>query len=156
MTTPHFRMKWKVVGLRVEPFQKDCCRQLENGDFNEYSELSNVYVFFLQSATNQKYELTLFEKEGRERESISTWTSACWGRHRLDEVKVFSIPTHLPRTKLEHVLWEIEPPDPSKYTDYGYGIQEPFLSFSENGGNFDYPEGFVDVELDMFDLLILS
>lgn len=133
-------VKYTVVGLRVELNLLRKCTG-HNCDFTYYKEMGNIYIILLK-CDGALYELTLYIEEG---ECGSGWTTASYGRSSMKRVSHFAGKTHKPISQNEIEL------------SSGYcGIEDTenmYFNFSENGDDYYYPRGYVNVHMDQFKIL---
>lgn len=157
----------RVVGLKVHKYVGEDIDG-HNCDFRYFPVEAEKYILTVTPANSNEYiEIELFDENG---ECGSGWTTASWGemavRH-VDHIKPF---THMPKDKNLYLkdTYLCYSGDDRKYdlvtrldategliasADEDAEIDNNVFYWSQCGGDFYYPGGYVKVNLELFDKL---
>lgn len=114
-----------------------------NCDFTYYDQDMVKYIIQLENKENKlnKFQLELSEKYG---ECYSGWTTATYGMVSFIKVNEFDEPTHVPKKNFNSYI-DLE------VSDFSSDYECNWFSFSYEGENGYYPEGYIRVNINMFD-----
>lgn len=127
----------KVIGLRIEKYID---KQISghNLDF-EYTDAEfEKHIILAVLSNNQKVEIELSESFGP---CFSGWTTASWGHIKVNKVLRFSSYNYVPK----------EPTDlPDSILEFEDSTENELFSFSAEGGDCYYPNGYYTVNMELF------
>ena len=120
-------------------FQHYC----HNCDFETITIMLEKHIICMINDSNEKYELSLYKKHGQ---CYSGWTTATWGIIGFVKVQYFGAITHYPKYPDNNKIVI----DMEKVNKKGI-YKCDYFSYSKYGGDNYYPNGYANVNLEMFE-----
>lgn len=135
----------KIIGMRIEKY----IEQNIEGDYCEfeyYNEEMERHILYGINSDGQKVKITLYKERGI---CYSGWTTASWGRIEIEYIDSFEGYDYKPIKEL--IIDDITNEKIEDFNDYETeDIENEVFSVSYNGGDFYYPLGYYEVNMDLF------
>ena len=135
----------KIIGMRIEKYIGQNIKG-HSWDFEYYDEEMERHILYGINSDGQKIKITLYEEYGV---CGSGWTTASWGRIEIEYIDSFEGYDYKPIKEL--IIDDITNEKNEDFNDYETEcIENEVFIVSDNGGDFYYPCGFYEVNMDLF------
>lgn len=136
----------KIIGMRIEKYIGQNIIKKDDWDFEYYDEEMERHILYGINSDGQKVKVTLYEEHGM---CGSGWTTASWGRIEIEYIDSFEGYDYKPIKEL--IIDDITNEKIEDFNDdEDVDIENEVFSVSYNGGDFYYPCGFYEVNMNLF------